>query len=385
MASDRFNRAELKRLIDAPAGPCASLYMPAHRKGPETRQDPIRLKNLLREAEAQLAALGLRAPEVRALVEPGRALLDDTRFWAHQADGLALFLGHGLARAYRVPLALDELVVVTSRFHLKPLLRLLTGDGRFYVLALSQNELRMLEGSRDLVREVPLEGIPTSLADALRLDDPEKQLQFHTGAPGVGGGRAAIFHGHGAAADDVKPNLLRYFLQVNAGLREMLVDDTAPLVLAGVDYLLPIYREANTYAHLTEGGLPGSPESQALEELHARAWELVGPLFDRARDEAAAAYRRLAGTGRTSRHIPEVAAAASQGRVEILFAAAGVQRWGQFDPGAQQATLHEERQPGDEDLLDFAAVHSLVNGGAAYIVGQDRMPEDAVIAAVFRY
>jgi hypothetical protein len=32
-------------------GPCVSVFMTMHRSGSETQQDPIRFKNLLREAE----------------------------------------------------------------------------------------------------------------------------------------------------------------------------------------------------------------------------------------------------------------------------------------------------------------------------------------------
>jgi hypothetical protein len=43
-----LNRKELKGLVENPKGPCVSIFMPTHFKGPETQQDPIRLKNLLR-------------------------------------------------------------------------------------------------------------------------------------------------------------------------------------------------------------------------------------------------------------------------------------------------------------------------------------------------
>lgn len=35
-----------------------------------------------------------------------------------------------------------------------------------------------------------------------------------------------------------------------------------PLVLAGVEYLLPIYRRANTYPYLLDGGVTGNPEGR---------------------------------------------------------------------------------------------------------------------------
>jgi Bacterial archaeo-eukaryotic release factor family 7 len=158
----------------------------------------------------------------------------------------------------------------SGRYHLKPLLPLLAGDGRFYVLALSQNEVRLLGASRYSTDEVKLgDDVPESLADALKLDEPEKQLQFHTGSSGDGGaGRSAVFHGHGAK-DDSKDNILRYFRKIDRGLRDVLKGQEAPLVVAGVDYLLPIYREANTYSGLVEEGTTGNPEELSVEELHA--------------------------------------------------------------------------------------------------------------------
>jgi len=48
---------------------CVSLYMPTHRAGRETEQDPIRYKDLLREAEERLMANGLRSPEVQEMLK----------------------------------------------------------------------------------------------------------------------------------------------------------------------------------------------------------------------------------------------------------------------------------------------------------------------------
>jgi hypothetical protein len=376
---------DLKALLEVREGPAVSLYMPTHRAGPQTRQDPIRLKNLLRLAEARLAELGLRAREAARVLAPAAALLEDTIFWRHQQDGLALFVGGGLFRHFRVPFPFEELVVVTERFHLKPLLSLFTGDGRFYVLALSQNEVRLLRGTRHSVGQVELETVPPSLAEALKYDDFERQLQFHTRTPGVGGPRAAIFHGHGAGVDDQKDNLLRFFQQIDRGLREILREERAPLVLAGVDYLLPIYREANGYPHLTAEGIPGNPEARTPEELHRAAWAIVAPHFRQAQEAAAARFRQLAGSGLASADLREVLPAAAHGRVETLFVAVGVQRWGRFDPARGAVELHAAAEAGDEDLLDLAAVRTLVSGGTVHAVPPEEVPSETAVAAVFRY
>jgi hypothetical protein len=280
-----------------------------------------------------------------------------------------------------VPFDFEELVVVAGRFHVKPLLPLLSGDGRFYVLALSQNEVRLLQGTRYSVGEVDLEEVPAGLAQALRYNDSEKQLQFHTATrtPGGKGERPAIFHGHGVGTNDVKTDI------VDEGLQGLLRDEQAPLVLGGVDYLLPIYREANTYPHLVDEGIKGNPEELRVEELHEQAWAIVHPLFLAAQKEATAQYKRLAGTEQASNDVGEILWAPYHGRVQTLFVAVRLRRWGAFDPGTDEVQLHEEAGPGDEDLLDFAAVQTFLNGGTVYAIEPQKVPGEVPLAAVFHY
>jgi hypothetical protein len=381
-------REDLKELIAPRPGPCVSLFQPTHRAGPDTRtfdqQDPIRFKNLLREAERRLTANGLRAGQARELLAPARRLLDDPVFWQYQADGLALFVAPGFTRTVRAPARFDELVVVTERFHVRPLMRLLGGEGLFYVLALSQNHVRLLAGTRDHMAEVELPGAPRSLAEALQYDDPERQLQFHTGTPATGDRRAAMFHGHGVGIDDSKSNVRRFFQQLDRAVTAAVKNPTVPLVLAGVDYLLPIYREANSHPALLAAGVTGNPEGWRPDELHARAWPLVEPHFLQARRAAAARYRELTGTGRTSNEVRDVLPVAWDGRVEVLFVDVAAAIWGTFVPERRLVDVGEE-EPGTEELLNLAAVHTILNRGTVHAVPRADMPDATPLAAIYRF
>lgn len=363
---------------------CVSLFMPTHRAGRETEQNPIRLKNLLRQAEDRLLAKQVRAAEVKEMLKAPYRLLNDKGFWQRQSDGLAIFFNLAVRHVFRLPCAFEEMVVITKRFHVKPVLPLLTSDGLFHVLALSQNHCRLLEGTRHTVDEVALEGVPESLSEALPEGDFDKQLQFHTGTPATGGKRAAMFYGHDIGTA-TKERLLRWFRMIDKKLHELLKDRQSPLVLAGVDYLFPIYKEANTYAHLIDEGIPGNPEGVKPEVLHAQAWDLVEPVFRQSRETALAHYRRLAGTGQTTTDVNEAVLAAHHGRVDALFVPVGVQVWGRFDPQQERVEIHPSPEPGDEDLLDLSAIRSLINGGVVYAVAPDEVPDQAALAAVLRY
>jgi hypothetical protein len=375
---------ELKTLIEKPDGVCVSIYLPTHRLGTETQQDPIRFKNLLREAEEQLIKSGLRGQDARDLLERAKEL-DEYKFWQHQSGGLAIFISTNLFSYYCLPINFQELVVVTDRFHLKPLLPLLTGDGQFYILALSQNQVRLFQGTRYSVSEIELENVPQSIAEALKYDDAEKQLQFHTGTSQAGGERAGMFHGQGAGNDQQKDNLLRYFRKVDAGLEELLKNQQAPLVLAGVEYLFPIYKEANTYRYLMDEGVTGNPDELKAQELHSSAWTILQPYFQQAQEAAVERYQELAGTPPTSNNMKEIVPMAYYQLVDTLFVAVGVQKWGNFNPDENQVELHQEQEIGDEDLMDFAAIHTLLNGGTVYAVEPESVPDNAPLAAVFRY
>ena len=119
---DKITREELKELSAHSRELCVSLFMPAFRAGRETEQNPIRFKNLLKEAENRLSASGARPPEIQELFKPARSLVDDPLFWQHQGDGLAVFLSADYFKKFRLPLTFQESVTLARRFHFTPLL-----------------------------------------------------------------------------------------------------------------------------------------------------------------------------------------------------------------------------------------------------------------------
>jgi hypothetical protein len=377
---DVVRRTDLERLALQGGGPCVSVFLPTHRAGPEVQQGPIRLKNLLRQATEALKANGVRAPEIELLLAPLWRLVDDGLFWQYQSDGLALYSRPGWWRSLRVPLELPELAVVADRFHVSPLLPLLTGDGHFFVLALSQNQVRLLEGTRDRLEEVDLPGVPLGVRDALLGKEGQKQLQLYVADRG-GVGAKGVFHGHGSAGDVQEEQVLRYLREVDRALGEVLAGERAPMVLAAVEQLAPLWRQATTYPHLVEETLAGNPEDLGLHELHPRAWAVVEPLFLQAQREAAARYHQLAGTGRTSKDPREIVRAAEHGRVDTLFAA---QQPAGPSAGGGGVPVNDEGS-GLRDLLELATVTTLTNGGTVYLLPAGAVPGGGSAAAVFRY
>lgn len=382
---DSITRNDIRRLINGEQEPCVSIYLPTHRAGVDTLQDPIRLKNLLRETEQQLKERGSQPSAIGDLLQPLQQLVDQREFWQHQADGLALFSSLGFFRRYRVPFTVPELTVAADRFHLKPLLPAMEASKRFYILALSQNKARVYEASRQGMVELEIPDMPESPASSLRTSGTERQLQSHTAGHRSNTRRFAIFHGQGAVEEDRKQFLLSYFRGVDEALRRESGDERIPIVLAAVDYLCPIYRQASSNPSLLSEEIHGNPAGLSTGELHRVAWNLASSHFREDRLKAVDEYHQLWHTQRTSKDLPAIVTAARQGRVKILFVAVGIQEWGHIDLSSAEVVQAGDRTPRDQDLLNLAAVETFAGGGIVYALPSDEVPGRGPIAAVFRY
>lgn len=374
---------ELKMLIVKRGEPCMSLFLPGQRTAGEGKQRQIRFKNLLKQAEDDLLALGAKAPEARSFLAPASNLLQNPLFLRKQIDSLALFASRDDLHHFSLPVPVEELIVVSDRYHLKPLFPLLGQRWHFYVLSLSQNQPRLFHGTINNLSELEKEKLPRGIAEALNYDEPERQVRFRSA--GASGERGGMVSGHGAELDDTKDNLLKYFRIIDRGLRDILKDEKAPLVVACVDYLMPIYKEANTYPYLVEGGTAGNPKGMSQEELHKQAWQLVKPYFERTRLNALALYRQSVGTGLASAEPGDILPAARHGRVGYLFVNPVMQQWGVFDRDRDLVKLQVKKESASDDLLDLAAVETYLNGGEVFTLTSGEMPEGKPLAAVFRY
>lgn len=372
--------SEFKTLSESASDSAVSIYLPTHTAGPEIQQDPIRLKNLLSEAEDKLLAMGLEKPAATQILKPATTLLDDLKFWRYQSHGLALFLAPAACKIYRLPLSFESFVTVGKRFHLKPLLPLFSNNRYFYLLALSQNQVRFFQATRFQISEIPLEDAPTSLAEALRYDDPEKQLQFHSA-----GGSQPVYHGQGVGTDDEKVNIERFFHKVNDALKDRLNGESAPLVIASVEYLQPIYKDANSYPNLLDEGVHGNPDDAQPDELRKAAWAKVAELVEQSHQEALAQYQALKDSQKSSDRIEHIIAAAHRGQVDTLFVLENAHYWGSFEPTSGKTEAQNQSDTDSEDLLNFAAVQTFVQGGNVYLLPSAEMPTPGAVAAIYRY
>lgn len=119
---------------------------------------------------------------------------------------------------------------------------------------------------------------------------------------------------------------------------------------------------------MTEEGIGIEPQRLRHEELHARAWAVVQPLFEQAEENARDVYKHWQGTesDRVSNDVRKIVQAAAFGRVEGLFVARDEQQWGTFDECANEFSRIDRgsARDGPEQPLEahFTAVSDLLRG-----------------------
>jgi hypothetical protein len=353
--------ADLLRLEQESAGgPRLSVFLPLSPGSPRSTKTRIRAENLLDRAEKALRSDGLPSATVAELMGRVRRALDRARPVNDNHRGVAVFADAEDVRTYDVPLRLPELVAVGNRFAVAPLLPAIDLHGRFFLLTLTHERIRLHEGSALTLEPVDLAG---------------RELAAWTTLPPSRG------HGVDSAAEERTTRVRQHFRGTDRALHEVLGEDRPPLVLAGARPLQALYRAASTYPHLLESGIEGNPELIGGDRLHRQAWAIAEPELRRGAAAAVTRYRHLQGTGRTSSDPEEIRRAALDGRVETLLvgrsACAG-------RPGPGRSVQRLGSAPQAEERLESTVVDTLSRTGAVFVVPDADLPGSSPTAAVLR-
>ncbi len=383
-----LSRDTLKGLLTPQPGPCLSLYQATHRSHPDNAQDPIAYRNLVRQLEEALGA-DVSGTERVELLAPLHALAEDTAFWRHTLDGLAVLRAPGFLQIFRLPRPVPNLALVSDTWHVKPLLRHGQTADRFQVLCLTRSDVRLYEGNRNGLQQVDLApDVPVTIQDALgdQFTDPYLKVSTYgmgpAGAPG-----SAMRHGHGDKSDESTVDTQRFFRVVDRAIFEHHSNPgRLPLVLVALPEYQGVFRGLSNNRFLLPQGIDTDPGSLDIEALRARAWAIVEPGYHRETREIIDLFRARHGTGLASDDLQKTFEAALAGRVQTLLVDADRHIPGRIDGAAQSVELADSFSvSGVVDVLDDIAETVLRNGGEALVVPSEIMPSKTGLAALFRF
>jgi hypothetical protein len=381
-----FSIEKFKELATVHEPHCISIYIPTHRAGKEVNQkvDQLNLKNKMQKISRELENYYLKKRDIDIIMEPIKELVEDGGFWNLQSDGLAVFCSEGRFEYYKVPMRFDDFVYISDHFYLKPIIPYLNDDGKFYLLSLSQNNVKLYEGHPHHLSEIGIEDlVPENFQEVVGDDYKEKNLQFRTGHSGS---ENAVFHGHGSGKEEDKLEIQKYFRAINDGLMNVFNNRRRPLVLAAVDYLVPIYREVNHYQNLYHEFIPGNPEHEDTRVLHKKARAMLSDYFNQSRINTLALFEEALSSNKASYKEEDIIAAAYNQKIDTLFIRDHQVLWGVFNKEDGSVTLRDDNTQYKSCMINFAAVHTMLNSGHVYLMNADQLPENgSKMNAIYRY
>lgn len=348
-------------------GPCLSVYMTL-RQG---NQNVLSWRERLHGLEQKRGQFG----------EAGNELLDSVANWDDFApaaeDGhkaVALFKSPELFQVSWLDQEVADRAVLGRHFYIRPLLRRVIRDQQFYVLAVSQKNARLLKYESGAAEELAFpEDVKTDYEVWMNQAKPDHIA--NSAATGV----------QGTADQDTKGEYLgHYFKQIEHGVSQALRGKSAPLVLCGVEYEAAMYRKINSYPNLISEEVRGSANSLKSGEMHARALEALDRWYESKVEEAIADWNHRVGAGASNR-LKDVVTAAHDGRVMTLLISDSQEQTGSFDEATHQVKGKETGGAEDEDLVNDAAVQTVMHGGNVLVAPHQKMPNGSPLAAIFRY
>lgn len=384
----KLDKEIYQELVDKESEICISMYFPTFKTGADIKQNPIRFKQRIREAEDKLYNMKLTKDEVESILKPASNFVDETKFWQNQDDSLAIFIADEEIQYFQLPFEVKEKTVLGNRFYTKPLLPVITGDEEYFILAISQNENRLFKASKQIIEEIEMKNAPESVESMKRDDDPKSGLPIRTSNPE--GGNSLVYNmttqGQAPENEFNKNEMTRYFRAIDACLEKYKKKNT-PLILAGVEYLIPIFREKSKYPNILDEYIRGNPEILDAKDLHKESWIIIEEKFKKIQELAEEKYLQYKGqkNGLVSNSISKILPEAYKGQIETLFISDNLEKWGRFMPDKDKVKIYNDEKFDAEDLVGVAIDLTQSRGGTVYSLPQEEIPDNEEIVAVLRY
>lgn len=377
-----LNRKTFHALAQVQDTKCISIFVPGYpsESGMESRSF---LKKMLNNAADQLVESGMSDKDAHAYLFNGYDLLNDESRWQQLESSYAIFIGKNIFEALELNQQVSPKLVIGQRFYLLPIVNELSRTNDFFVLALSEGKAGLYHGDKDSIQPVTAdEQLPENLEAALAMEHDAGNVQMNRGDSAF---NSPIFEGQELGSDHRLKQYKKYCYQVDQGMKQILSDNKAPVVLATTDQIAPIYKETSDYTDIAPVHISGTPEQLSPQQMHSQALEIIRDYHHNQKDRKIEAFNDYDDQELASSSVFEILPRAYKGEVETLFVAEGQTRWGAFNPKNGNVELHKKQQKGSEDLVNLATVYAFLIGANIFLVSQEELPNPSTpVNAIYK-
>jgi hypothetical protein len=382
--------AEFKALAAIKGDTCVSLYVPTEPLRERKRQNRIALKDLAKAALHQLKEAGIASHQIAPIEEQlghlagtDKSDVDDDKisklqnkkpdpideFWKFQGHSLAVLATPQMMRTFRLPYRSKPLAEASDRFHLTPLIRVMTSPQDVFVLALAEKGVRLVRVFENLppvrihIPDLPEDAEEVAHRASIRERNQKGRLQ---------GSEAAKF-------------LLHKFARgVDHALRGVLAWRSTPLVLAADEPLASIFRSINSHPGLIDETIAGNPNLMTDAQLEDAALPILRRLYERQIKAAIARFDELQ-PRRATTDVSYAAHAVTASAIDELLVDLDAVIPGLISEADGSVTYASSDNAQVYNVIDEIARRALNTGARVLGARRDELPDRAPLVAILRY
>lgn len=352
----------LKNLKDTTADCCVTIILNTHRTFPDNEKDPILLKNLMREAQERLTAECHRQSAI-AITDKLNTLAADIDH-RYNLESLVLFVNEHIAEYTRLPIAVEDRVVIDKTFATRDLIRTLHKEKEYYVLVLSRDKARLIEAFNDKVVQELADNFPIENI-SLR---PKESAE--------------------AAIANRQTNLIQeFFNQVDKQLIEVIKESPLPVLICTEESNYHQYLKIADRKEIFIGHLNGNRMEEKAHHIIEAAWPIVQQVRKERNNRRLQDLSAAESTGKLLVDFNDIWRAVNEGRGKTLF----VQQ-GYFQP-ARLVNDSVELVPMDQtdrtnvidDIIDEMIEINLQYGGDSVFLSEEELKNYQGLVLTTRY
>ena len=335
----------LKRLKDIKSDCCVTILLNTHRNSPQSKKDEIVLKNLVTEAENRLKEeydndTGERvAHKLKEL-----ASNIDARY---NFESLALFVNRDIAEFIRMPIKVEDRVVIGNNFATRDLIRMLHKEVNYYVLVLSREKARLIEAVGD------------------------KEIQeIHNGFPME---NSYTVVGEGKLFNRETSLVLEFFGNVNNQLDDVQHEKRLPVFICTDESNYSDYLKAANQKENISGVIEGNRDDEDPHNIVKDAWPVVEKWQQEKNKKLITDLTKNAGAGDFETDFSGIWKAIIEGKGSVLYVKEGF-----IQPAKVENNVVEpvsENEANVDDIIDEMIERNNKMGGDTVFVSGDELKE----------
>jgi hypothetical protein len=347
----------LKKVKDIISENCVTIILNTHRTRPDNQKDALTLKNLIKEAEVRL----LNNESKR----DAKPLIDQTIDHSHNQESLIFFVNEDMADYVRLPIEVENRVIIDNTFATRDLVRALHLESSYYVLVLSQQKVRLIEAFNDkVVSEIgqpfPIDNIQFYSTNKAELSDARRQTNL----------------------------IAEFFNRVNKEVSKVRKGNPLPVLICTEESNYYEYLKiADQKMTLIETYLNKNRLDEKAQAIVTEAWGIIKNHLTEKNNARKAELQKAVSSGKFLSDVNDIWRAIFEGRIQTLFIEKGL-----FQPGIIKGNEIRFVSQGDkydkevvDDIYDQMIEANMNFGGDVIFLPKGELTKFQGFGAITRY